>query len=67
MPADDGIISAIPCPWCMSTYGTYLEGRPSIMGTEWRIVHGTERCVVRVETEWYRSRAEAIDAWNSMG
>lgn len=52
------------CPWCESTHGIHFEGRPTLLGTEWRLVHSTERCPMRVETEWYRSRDEAVDAWN---
>lgn len=53
-----------PCLWCESTHGTHFEGRPTLLGTEWRLVHSTERCLMRVETEWCRSRDEAVDAWN---
>ena len=52
------------CPWCNSTHGTYYEGRQTCTRTEWRVVHDTERCGIRIETEWFPSKAEAVAAWN---
>lgn len=61
----DEIKETKPCPWCGEL--PYLEGWPGVMRhvTLWRVYHecNTDE-EIRIETRYYGTKAEAIDAWN---